>query len=140
MEISKRAEGSAGIAIGMMESIMGIKDETEALIALDELTSSETTIIQICKALLDRNVKPITRWNNVRVALKGLKGQPESNRWGILNYLHKVLLGKDGLPVNIAEMLSFFSESVIYSGETGLSMACFYASMVEDKEEDAIPF
>jgi DNA polymerase III gamma/tau subunit len=138
MEISKRAEGSAGIAIGMMESIMGIKDEVEALIALDELTSSEGNIKQICKSLLDRQVGVHARWSKVRSILKGLKGQPESNRWGILNYLHKVLLSQDGLPISLAEMISFFSESVIYSGEAGLSMACFYASMVKD--EDDIPF
>ena len=140
MEISKRAEGSAGIAIGMMESVMGIKDEVEALIALDELTSSETFIVQICKALLDRKVGGVTRWRNVQGTLKGLKGQPESNRWGILNYLHKVMINADGLPLAIAEMLTYFSESVIYSGEAGLSMACFYASQVEDTEKDDIPF
>ncbi len=136
-KITAKCEGSVGVALSLLEIVISVKDEEQALSLIEDATIAETSIINICQELLSQNTS-IVKWNNIKKLLKGLAGEPESNRHGILTYLHKVLLTHDGMPTSIATMMMVFTESVMYSGAGGLSVACFLACT--PNTQDDIPF
>lgn len=136
-KITTKCEGSVGVALSLLEIVIGVKDEEKALSLLEDATTAETNIVAICQELLSVNSSPI-KWNNIKKLLKNLPGEPEKNRRAVLSYLNKVILGHDGTPTSIAQMMMVFTESVMYSGEAGLTMACFLAC--NPSTQDDIPF
>ena len=137
-KIAGHAEGSIGIALHYLDMVIDLVDEEEALQMIQDITVSEASIKNICDALLDTKNTSIVKWNKIKKYLKGLPGEPEANRYGILKYLNAVLLNQDGMPLSIAEMIMIFTESVMYSGKAGLNTACFLAC--GSKLDDDIPF
>lgn len=137
-KIAGLAEGSAGIAVSFLDTIIDLEDEDEALKVIEDLTVSEATIKNICQTLLDQKNTSIVKWNKIKGYLKELPGEPESNRYGILTYLNKTMLSHDGMPTSIAEMIMVFTESVMYSGKAGLTAACFLSC--GPKSDDDVPF
>lgn len=137
-KVAGLAEGSAGIAVHFLDMIIDLEDEEKSLKTLQDITVSEASIKNICQTLIDPKNTAIVKWNKIKGYLKGLPGEPESNRHGILNYLDAVLLSQDGMPTSIAEMMMIFTESVMYSGKAGLTAACFLACGA--KSNDDIPF
>jgi len=136
-KITMKCEGSVGVALSLLEIVIGVKDEEKAMSLIEDATIAETSIINICQELLSQNTS-VVKWNNIKKWLKNLPGEPESNRYGILTYLNKAMLGSDGLPTSIANMTMVFTESVMYSGAAGLSVACFLAC--SPNTQDDIPF
>lgn len=136
-KITMKCDGSIGVALSLLEMVIGVKDEEKALTLIEDATIAETSIINICQMLLSKNT-PVIKWNNIQKILKGLTGEPESDRYGILKYLNKVLLGSDGLSTSLVQMIMVFTESVMYSGAAGLSVACFLAC--NPNVDDDIPF
>ena len=137
-KIAGLAEGSAGIAVSFLDTIIDLEDEEEALKVIENLTVSEATIKNICQTLIDPKASSIVKWNKIKGFLKDLPGEPESNRYAILGYLNTVLLSHDGMPISIAEMIMVFTESVMYSGKAGLTAACFLSC--GPKSDDDVPF
>ena len=137
-KIVGHSEGSAGVAVGLLDTIIGIKDEGLALEALKNVTIGESQIKEICQTLLGGDAS-IAKWQRVKELVKGLPGEAESNRYGILGYMNTVLLGKTPDHKIVAEIIMMFSESVMYSGKAGLSLACYLACKAGLNEDD-IPF
>lgn len=126
--IVKSADGCPRQAMILLDSIIDIKDEEKALVAIADAMASETESIELCRMLVDTRKN---RWDDIRFILKGLNTEPESLRYAILGYLNSVHMSdncKD--PQRIASLKDCFLESVMYSGKAGITNACFYASQL----------
>jgi len=138
-KIAKSCWGSAGQALSILDSVIDIEDESIAEEAIEDLVVSESSIAEICKLLTDNKLSAINKWHNVKKLLKTLNGEPESIRYAMLGYLNQIMLSKEGLPVKLAGILSCFTDSFMYIGKTGVTLACFFACMESESESD-IPF
>jgi len=139
-KIAKSCWGSAGQALSMLDSVIDIEDESKAEEAIENLVISESSIAEICKLLIDNKLSAINKWHNIKKLLKTLSGDPESNRHGFLNYLNKVMLNHDkGLPTKLAGIISCFTDSFMYTGKAGITLACFFACMESESKMD-VPF
>lgn len=126
-KISKGAGGSPGKALKLLDQIIDL-DEDKALEALDRAVVNETSIIEICRLLIEKR-SPEEKWKVMVKLLQGLKdNEPEQVRYAILEYLRKVLLSKGDLV--LVEMMGCFMDSFIYSGRAGLDYSCFLACRV----------
>lgn len=135
-KIAKSCWGSAGQALSMLDSVIDIEDESKAEEVIENLVVSETSIVEICKLLIDNKLSAINKWHSIKKLLKTLSGDPESNRHGFLNYLNKVMLNQDkGLPTKLAGIISCFTDSFMYTGKAGVTLACFFACLEDSKDD-----
>jgi len=138
-KIAKSCWGSAGQALSMLDSVIDIEDESKAEEAIENLVVSESSIVEICKLLIDNKLSAINKWHNIKKLLKTLKNDPENIRYAILGYLNAVMLNQDkGLPIKLAAIISCFTDSFMYTGKAGVTLGCFYACL-EDSKGD-VPF
>lgn len=116
-KIISLANGSAGIALKMLDSIIDMDDEEQMLDTLESSTMKEEEVISLCRELVKNR-----SWKKVSKILGGIKGDAESIRYAVLGYMSKVLLnsGRE----DIAEIISLFSDSYIYCGKAGLILSC----------------
>jgi DNA polymerase-3 subunit gamma/tau len=120
-EIARVSDGLPRKALVLLDQVIDLNDE-DALKAIEKVTLNESTTIELCRLLIE-NIP--NKWNQVAVILKGLEEEPESIRYAILGYLATVLLNKGD--IKIAQLISIFSESYMYSGKAGLIASCFLA-------------
>jgi len=120
-EIARVSEGLPRKALVLLDQVVDLNDE-EALKAIEKTTMNESTTLELCQLLIDSVPK---KWERVAIILKGLDVEPETVRYSILGYLGVVLLNKGDL--RVAQMISIFSESFMYSGKAGLIAACYLA-------------
>jgi len=118
------SEGSAGLALKLLDSVIDMKDEKEAIKIIESRTISEKNIIHLCRSLIKNN-----NWDNIRKILIDLEGDPERNRRAVLSYFKKVLLfrGND----KVAEMMMCFMDPVFYTGDAGFVHCCYLACKVK---------
>jgi DNA polymerase-3 subunit gamma/tau len=116
-EIAKVVNGSPRQALVLLEQISSITDYDMAVQIINNGTPDETKTIELCRALLKKD------WPTVAEILKGLNQEPENIRYAVLGYMNTVLLSR-GDDVT-AGILSTFTESFMYSGKAGLTLACF---------------
>lgn len=121
--IIANSDGSPREAVKLLDSIIDIDDDAEAIKAIETASVSESTIIELCRALIKKE-----KWKTIATILKGIDDDPESVRRAILVYFMKVLLDTGNLP--IAEILEAFEEPLYNTGKPGLVMACFQASLI----------
>jgi DNA polymerase-3 subunit gamma/tau len=126
-EIAKISDGSARKSLVVLDAIIDLDTETEMMDAIIDTSFSETDVREICQILL--GFHDSNKWEKIQPMLRGLRGEPEQVRYGIMNYLEKVLLGKRH-HVKIAEMISLFMPSTFYTGKAGLTYAIYVACKI----------
>jgi len=128
-KIESVSEGSAGMALKYLDSIIGLHDWSDAVELIEKVTVSEEKVSLICRTLLQTD--NLNKWGNIQKELRDMGGEPEIIRRGILNYLNVVLLKQTGVMATmIAGQMAAFTESVYYSGMPGLNLAIFAACNV----------
>ena len=137
-KIASSCWGSPGQALSLLDAVIDMESEDDALQAIDNLVISEGAVKEICQTLIDPRYKSDSKWTKIADLLPRIDKEPESVRYAIANYLDKVILGRP-LDQNLLEMASMFTDSFMYTGRLGLTMACALACLV-NKEEDDIPF
>jgi DNA polymerase-3 subunit gamma/tau len=126
--IVKGANNCPRQALVLLDSVIDIMSEEDALRAISEAIASETLSIDLCKLLLEERKN---KWNECRVLLKGLDEEPEKMRYAILGYLDAVLLSDNCRdPKRISALIDCFRESYIYVGKAGLHSDCLNACEV----------
>ena len=109
--------GSIGIALGILESVVGLPPKKMAAYILEE-AQKKNAVIDLCRALLDTG-----KWNKIAAILQGLRGTPpEEIRRAILGYMSNVLLKKDNARAYTA--LEVFEEPTYNIGFPGIVLAC----------------
>jgi DNA polymerase III gamma/tau subunit len=118
-KICEYCDGSPRQALVMLDQIIDITDEKDALAAVLNSTISETSVLELCQLLL----KAGTSWKTLSKALKVIDDEPEKVRYAVLSYMTKTLL--DSPTDRIAQIIDVFSESWMYSGKAGMVMCCY---------------
>lgn len=124
--ISKACGGSAREALKILDMVIDIEKEDDALDMIEKSISSESSVKDLCQALMG-NVP----WKSIAVILNKLDTDPEAARRSIINWFNKVLLDKGD--THTAMILEIFCEKNFFdSGKGGLTLAC-YAVFSESK-------
>lgn len=135
-KITEISNGSPGTALKYLDMVIDTQDNDTAIELLTNVTYDENTVKAIVKVLLGEEDQ-IAKWNSLRIKLKENRGNPESLRRGILNYLNAILLNseKPARTAYAAKMMGCFYDSVYYSGYAGLNGQIYVACQFND-----IPF
>lgn len=136
-QIAKSCWGSPGQALSLLDSVIDMENEDEALEAINNQVVSEESIIKLASILIDDRLAANNKWDQIRKMLPNISGDPETIRYAICSYLNKVILGRP-LNLKLLEMASFFTDSFMYTGRVGLTVACALAC--GPGPEDDIPF
>lgn len=125
-EIARVANGSPRDAVKLLDKVIDIEDDDEALKAIGEGMLQEADAIQIYRTLMDTKMGPETKWEVVSDLLKRVEIEPEQMRIGILNYFNTVLLNSKKNN-RVAEMMSLFFDTTFYSGKAGITYQLYLA-------------
>ena len=123
------ANGSPGIALNLLDTVIDLDAETGVQCVTD-ITHDEISIVAICQTLINKNISPSNKWEKIKKILPKLSDNHESNRRGILSYMTKVHLGRNG-SLQTLEILGIFEKPVFNSGFAGIVIACHLAALVE---------
>jgi len=129
--------GSPGQALSLLDSVIDMEDEVEALQAIENQVVSEESILKLGGILIDDRLAANNKWEQIRVMLPRISGDPETIRYAICGYLNSVILGRP-LNLKLLETASYFTDSFMYTGKVGLTVACALAC--GPGAEDDIPF
>lgn len=128
-EITKAADGCPRQALILLDSVIDIIEEVDALRAISEATATETASIEVCKLLLE--TRP-NRWDDMRFLLKGLGDDAEKMRYGILGYMAAVLISDTCKNTDhVSAVIDQFTESFMYTGKGGFYNACYNACKIK---------
>ena len=136
-KIAKSCWGSPGQALSLLDSVIDMENEDEALEAIENQVVSEESIIKLASILIDDRLAANNKWEQIREMLPKISGDPETIRYAICSYLNSVILGRP-LNLKLLEMASYFTDSFMYTGRVGLTVACALAC--GPGAEDEIPF
>ena len=118
LDIVQASEKAPRMALNMLSSIANIKGDEAQRVQLRAYTHDEVQEHELGKAILAHS-----KWEPIAKALRGLKGDPESIRWGILASLNASFLFSATKRKIIA--IDHFSISVRDSGMAGLTLAAY---------------
>lgn len=131
-KIAMSCDGSPGMALNLLDSVIDITDDELAFKAIEESTISESGLNDLCRIMLDPRTGFNNKWEEVRKMLKVMPGEPESIRRGILNWMTKAILSDN--PNDAAmDIMMLFLDSFFYSGKAGLVAACYLACATGEK-------
>jgi len=122
-KIIKEANGSPGQALKFLDMVMDISKE-EALDVIVNATKSDTSVLDLCRILLDPKLNQKNKWKNCQEILKTIEGEPESIRRGVLGYMTKVMLSSSDASV-AASMASNFIDNYYDAGKAGLVLSVY---------------
>lgn len=124
-QIAQDSTGSLGIALGILDSVIGLSAK-EMLKVAEQQASVQNAVIDLCRALAKGE-----KWIKVAAILKNLQGteEPEGIRRKVLGYCSNWLLKEDNGRAFI--ILDAFSESIFYVGFPGVVKACYMALNAE---------
>ena len=134
--IAKISEGSARQALVILDSVIDIGDDDDRMKAIQDYTIHESTIIELCDALLNRQ-----KWVVVSKILKSLDEEPEKVRYSVLGRINGYLLKIDN--PRAALIIDEFLESFMYSKKAGLTLACYRIVKFQEQgnlQDDDTPF
>ncbi len=122
-EIGNACQGSAGMAVAMLDAVIDITEAPTQLSVIASMRGvNDAEGIDICRALMNKN------WKQLQVLLSAFNGEAESLRYMILSYFSTVLLGKNKAMYGKAnEVIMIFGESFMYSKKAGLISSCYIA-------------
>lgn len=121
-EIAKQSEGCPRQALVLLESVIDIADDDEALKAVKSLRVSEDSIKELCQQLVANNANS---WHTAKSIFPAISNDPEKSRRAILSYLGKVLISKSDPYIH--RLMSFFLDNYYDSGKDGLLFSLFSA-------------
>lgn len=119
-DIHRASQGSARAALTILDQILDMTDEDEIRETIKEAVAREANVLDLCRAIHKGN-----DWEYIANLLRNLDGEPESARRGILGYFNTILL-ETGDPL-VADTMNMFTDSLIYNGMPGLTLACYMA-------------
>ncbi len=122
--ISQSCEGSPGIAVAMLDSIIDLEEINTAIDVINKMKGhTEIQVIDICRALTTK------KWDKISPLISNFNGEPENLRYAVLGYFSKVLLSPNTKNHTLAfTILNAFSESFMYTKKAGLVLAAYIAS------------
>ena len=122
-EIIRVSEGCPRQALVVLDSVIDIVNEKEAMEAVSVVTVGEAEVIEICRAVM--NKQP---WKSIKGKVKDVlsKTEPEKLRYALLGYFAAVLLSKDD-DDRLSELIDIFSESTYTTGKAGIINSLYVA-------------
>jgi DNA polymerase III gamma/tau subunit len=135
-KIALSSDGRAGVALKLLDQVLEVVDEARAIKIIERAVVTESTVIELCRLLNDSNVGTKAKWPKIQAAIKDLKtaNDAESVRYAVLGYFTTVLLS-GGWSMRTAKLLTYFSESFMYSGWAGFTAACFFINYGENGDD-----
>jgi len=129
-EIIRTADGIPRNALVMLDQVIDVVDEKQAIEIIQNATVGEDAVIDLCRMLIDS----ATNWKSLSAKLRtlGETEEPEQIRRAVLGYLNKILLTKGD--VNTYSLMSYFCESTIESGFPGLTLMFYEALKLNRKD------
>ncbi len=122
-EIGRLCGGSMRQALMMLDQVVDIEDQDEAIEALAEVSGDDFNTRELCR-LLD---KP-KRWEYVQEILKGITTDPETTRRGVLGYFNTIMLNSKGATLQRAITVArHFEKPMLYGGGAALTLATWDA-------------
>jgi len=129
-EIVKNAEGCPRNALVLLDSVIDIMNEDDALRAISEASATKSASIELCRLLIDTREN---RWKDIQAILPNLPDDAEGLRYSIMGYMQKIIWNPKSSPETIKRAIEIndcFSENFMYTKMPGLTNACYYASKV----------
>lgn len=136
VKICEVSKGSPGQALKLLDEVFDLQ-EKEAFEVIEDVMISESSVIELCRLLLDTSITGESKWPKIQQTLLTLKGDPEKIRYAILTYIDKVMLGNRWTRHAYSVGL-IFTESFMYTGRAGLTLACY--TVCYGAIQDDIPF
>jgi len=127
-EVARASGGCPRKALVILDSVIGMEDEEEAMAADEKFVPDEVQVVEICRKLIDWRISPSVKWREISRILKSIEDDPEQIRYMILNYMAKVLL--DTPDDRIAKIMALFQSSFLYTGKAGLVYNLYLACKV----------
>lgn len=120
------SEGSAGQALKLLDMVIGV-DSEKAMDLIENIFVNETQVIELCRVLVNINMKSTDKWKKCSELIKTLTGEPEANRRVIMGYFNTVLLSKPYSEDTacLAAIAENFKENYFNSGKLGLTLSVF---------------
>lgn len=133
-KIIELADGSAGIALMLLDMVIDMKSKKDALHTLSKavVSNEDPDVIEISRILCEESYNDKTRAMKLAGVLDKLQTDGESARRPILGYLSTVLISSKCTNTRIAYVMTCFKDNFFDSGKAGLSLACFEACQYED--------
>lgn len=119
-KIVECAQGSARLALVLLNKIVGIDDPERAVEVIMKGTSNVESIA-LARALLN----PRTTWPELAALIKAIDDEPESVRWVVQGYMSSVLLGGGKMAPRAFEVLEEFRDNFFDTKKAGLVRACY---------------
>jgi DNA polymerase III gamma/tau subunit len=126
--------GSPGQAVKLLGQVLDMNSEELAMKIVSNVTYDEAMVIDLCRTLASKKVTWEKKWENISGLLSAFKGNAESARMGILSYFEKELLQRPSFV--IFTVMQVFTSTIIYTGRSGLTLACYLALQHFRKEEE----
>lgn len=122
-EIIRVSEGCPRQALVVLDSVIDVLDEKEALAAVSVVTVGEAEVIEICRAITSKQ-----SWKSIKGKVKDVlsKTEPEKLRYAILGYCNSIMLNSDSND-RISEIIDIFSENTYASGKAGITNMLYLA-------------
>ena len=136
-KIASSCWGSPGQALSLLDAVIDMETEEDAIEAIENQVVSEESVKELCQLLLDTRTGGNGKWNQIRTMLPKISGDAETIRYAILAYLDAVILNSP-MNIRVLELASNFTDSFMYTGRIGLTMAC--ALCCNPGDQDDIPF
>jgi DNA polymerase III gamma/tau subunit len=122
---------SPGQALNYLGMVLHCKTDEEAIELLQDDIPDETTVIELCRALIDHKFGATAHWERIRKLLKQLPDDPEKIRHGVLTYMEKVLMGKKHNR-RAAEVADMFVTPMYH--RAALVAACYWLCFGADED------
>lgn len=117
-------DGSPGKALNLLDTVIDIQDDAQALQTIEDAVVSESSVAEIARMLLSGR----GQWVSIAKMIDSLSGEPESLRRAFLGYFNKVLTNSTGPKADkTAEIMMEFIEPVFNSGLPGLKLEIYLA-------------
>ena len=123
-KISEYCDGSPRQALVMLDQVIDIENEEDALQVILDNTINEVSLLELYQLLL----KPSVPWKTIADMLKKIDDEPEKIRYAVLSYMSKVLL--DSSSDRAANIIDLFSDSWMYSGKAGMINTCYLVTKI----------
>ena len=117
-EIARQCGGSMRQALVILDQVIEIKNEDEALEVILEAVGDDRKVIELCRGMLKGQ-----RWQYIQNILKNIDTEPETVRHSVLGYMSSVML--NGENIHAVRIIRHFLPSMMYSGKAGLALACY---------------
>lgn len=119
-KISRACEGIPRTAVMLLDQVLDIEDEEEALAVISSPYISNPQAVDLCRAIVQN--RP---WEYVSGIISSLTDDPESVRHAVLGYANTVMLARPS--ETLASIIRQFSPTFMHCGKAGLTLACWLA-------------